>query len=106
MHNWDRKFSFLQYQNYFLHSNSNAMLHYKILKKRPPENTKLFPTFSKLFPTLKINCYETNTLLDGTHSVTSKQKVVCPRQTILGYYVDAHVKRNWATLPRRHAKYM
>ena len=48
---------FLQYQNYFLHSKSNAMVHYKILKKRPPENTKLFPKISKLFPTLKIKCY-------------------------------------------------
>ena len=76
------------------------------IAKSFPTISKLFPTISKLFPTFKIKCYETKTLLDGTHSVASKQKVVCPRQTILGYYVDAHVKRNWATLPRRHAKYM
>ena len=76
------------------------------IAKSFPTISKLFPTISKLFPTFKIKCYETNTLLDGTHSVTSKQKVVCPRQTKLGYYLDAHVKLNWAPLPRRHAKYM
>ena len=48
---------FLQYQKYFLHSKSNAMVHYKILKKRPPENRKLFPKISKLLLTLKIKCY-------------------------------------------------
>ena len=51
------------------------------IAKSFPTISKLFPTISKLFPTFKIKCYETKTLLDGTHSVASKQKVVCPRQT-------------------------
>ena len=68
------------------------------IAKSFPTISKLFPTISKLFPTFKIKCYETNTLLDGTHSVTSKQKVVCPRQTKLGYYLDAHVKLNWGII--------
>ena len=82
-------------------------------------------SMSKLYPTLifqsceftKKICYQGKKISKSKsnamvqYQILKKRrpqntKILCPRQTKLGHYLDTHVKLNWETLLRRHEKHM